>query len=101
VGITHTRHWASDEDEDEDEMGNEVTVTETVTIAFTSLTLEAMLVATPAPNVAIVFGPYLDLGLGGGSESETTPDVDPTEITTENDLTYTSYGVSAGIALVF
>lgn len=96
AGITHSVYWASQEDED----GGE-TVEATQTLQFTELSLEGMVAVTPAPNVAIIFGPYLDLGLTGSLVTETDPDQSPPGFETDTDWKYTSFGITGGIALVF
>ncbi len=95
AGVTHSIYWASQEDDS----GTE-TVEVTQTLSFTDLTLEGMVAVTPVPNVAIVFGPYLDLGLTGSVVVESEPDPNP-GVETDTDWKYTSYGLTAGISLVF
>jgi hypothetical protein len=99
AGITYSRYWSSEEVDTIDEMGNDVTVDQTATLSYTDLTIEGMLAVTPTPNFAIVFGPFLDLGLGGSLKSETDPDVgaNPEDI----DFNYTAFGITGGIAVVF
>lgn len=80
--------------------GVETTVTSEATISFTELSLELLFVASPVPHAAFVFGPYLDYGLSGDAETEQSPStavVDEPDI----DIDYTSYGIVAGLALVF
>jgi hypothetical protein len=96
AGITYSRYWASDEIETTDAMGNTDTVDVTITASYTDLTIEGMLAVTPVPYFAIVFGPYADIGLGGSLNSESDPGADE-----ENDLNYTSFGITGGIAAVF
>lgn len=96
AGLTHTVYWASEEDDDGPE-----TVETSQTLQFTDLTLEGMVAVTPVPNVAIVFGPFLDLGLTGSVSTETTPDQTPSGFESETDWKYTSFGITGGIALVF
>lgn len=95
LGFTYSNYWTSAEDEAADG----TTVEETTTLSFGNLTIEGMLAFTPVPNVAIVFGPFLDLGLFGSVTNESEPD--PTPIDTETDLKYTSFGITSGIAVVF
>jgi hypothetical protein len=97
AGITHSVYWVSEEND----VGGGETVTTKQTLFFTDLTLEGMIAATPVPNVAIIFGPYLDLGLAGGVTTETQPDQTPSGFETDTDWNYTSYGLTAGIAVVF
>jgi hypothetical protein len=97
AGITHSVYWASEEND----LGGGETETTKLTLFFTDLTIEGMVAVTPAPNVAIIFGPYLDLGLAGGVTSETQPDQTPSGFESDTDWNYTSYGLTAGIALVF
>jgi hypothetical protein len=59
------------------------------------LVLDPMLVVTPLPHVGLLVGPSLNFGLAGTEES---PDA-PAGGTFTN--TWSSYGVSAGIALLF
>jgi hypothetical protein len=101
LGITYSNYWASQEDEGIDDMGNTVTVDETTTLTFTDLTLEGMVAFTPAPNVAIVFGPFLDLALFGSVVNESEPDLSPPGVVQDTDFKYTSFGVTGGIAVVF
>jgi hypothetical protein len=101
LGITYSNYWASAEDEGVDDMGNEITVEETTTLSFMDLTIEGMFAYTPVPNVAIVFGPFLDLGLFGSVVNESEPDTSPPGFEVETDFKYTSYGLTGGIALVF
>lgn len=96
AGITYSNYWASAEDE-----GPDGTVEETITLTFTDLTIEGMLAVTPAPNVAIVFGPFVDLALFGSYATETEPDTTPSGVSTDIDFKYTSFGLTGGIALVF
>ena len=96
AGITYSRYWATSEDEVIDGMGNTTTVDQTVTLSYTDLTIEGMLAVTPTPSFAIVFGPFLDLGLGGSIDEENDPGADD-----EADFTYTSFGITGGIAVVF
>lgn len=96
AGITYSNYWASGEDE-----GLDGPVEETTTLTFTDLTIEGMLAVTPAPNVAIVFGPFLDLALAGSVVTETEPDTTPSGVVTDTDFKYTSFGLTGGIALVF
>lgn len=96
AGITHTVYWASQED---DSGIDPVEVKQT--LFFTDLTLEGMVAVTPVPNVAIIFGPYLDLGLAGAVVTEFEPDTSPSGVEQDTDYTYTSYGITGGIALVF
>jgi len=100
AGITHSIYWASAEDQTIDDEGNEITVEETQTLSFTELTLEGMVAVTPVPNVAVIFGPFLELGLTGSVVTESTPDPNP-GVEQDVDWKYTSYGLTGGIAVVF
>ncbi len=97
VGFSYARYGIHDEDEDP---GPPAVTTETdVSITTTNLTLEFMMAVTPLPNVAILFGPIADIGVGGSSETEQDPpDPTPPE---DVDVTYTAFGLSAGLGVVF
>jgi hypothetical protein len=69
------------------------------TFSTTNFSLEVLVAASPVPHTAIVFGPFLDLPLGGSSETERTPS-DPTFTNPDDDVSYTAYGLVAGLALV-
>jgi hypothetical protein len=64
-----------------------------------ALTLEVPLVIAPSPHAAITVGPTLDLGLSGGSESETT--TANTTVTTKTDHKATDIGLQAGLTIAF
>jgi hypothetical protein len=95
AGITHSTFSASQEAD-----GDVGPVAVTQTLFHTDLTLEGMVAVTPVPNVAIIIGPYLDLGLAGAVVTEFDPDQSP-GAESDTDWTYTSYGITGGIALVF
>ena len=71
-----------------------------ITISIMDVTVEGLLAVTPVPNVAILFGPFVDIGVGGSVDIEQSPP-DPTPSTTETDVNYTTFGLTAGIGLVF
>ena len=99
LGFTYARYSSHEEDETGGPMP---TVEETdVTLTMTDINLEFMMAVTPVPNVAILFGPFVDIGLGGGVDVEVTPPGPDDPTTTEIDVTYTSFGFSAGIGIVF
>lgn len=100
AGVTYSRYGISEEDQDTDPMGQPVTVERTQVLSLIDVTLEFMMAVTPAPNVALLFGPFADIGVGGSVSEESSPDFDTTP-DPEQKLTYTSFGLSAGIALVF
>ena len=60
-----------------------------------ALVVDPMLVVTPLPHVGILVGPSLNIGLTGGQDQPSAP---PGQ-TFSN--TWSSYGVSGGIALLF
>lgn len=60
------------------------------------LVLDPMLVVSPIPHVGLLLGPQLDFGLTGGVTLTTNGRESP-----ELDHTRSSYGVSAGVALLF
>jgi hypothetical protein len=64
-----------------------------VELTSVDLVLDPMLIITPVPHAGILIGPSLNIGLSGAANG----------ITTEVDLTnkFSSYGLSAGIALLF
>jgi hypothetical protein len=64
-----------------------------------AFTLEVPLVIAPSPNAAITVGPTLDLGIGGGSKSETT--LAGTTVTNESDHKATDIGLQAGLTIAF
>lgn len=100
AGLSYARYSIHEEDEDTDGMGNPITVEREVTMSLTDITLEFMMAVTPFPNVAILFGPFADIGVGGSVETETTPD-EPDDSPTEIDAKYTSFGLTAGLGTVF
>jgi hypothetical protein len=69
------------------------------TFSTTNFSLEVLVAASPVPYTAIVFGPFLDLPLSGSSETERTP-ADPAFTNPDDDVSYTAYGIVAGLALV-
>jgi hypothetical protein len=66
------------------------------TADFTDVSLEFMAVALPVPHVAILFGPFIDLPLGGGTKT-----VDPGVTQPDSTLSYLSFGITAGVAAYF
>jgi hypothetical protein len=96
LGVTYSNYWASEENDVLDE-----TIESTTTLSFMDLTIEGMFAFTPVPNVAIVFGPFLDFGLFGSVATETEPDQTPPGVEQDTDFKYTSFGITGGIALVF
>jgi hypothetical protein len=60
------------------------------------LVLDPMLVISPIEHVGLLFGPQLDFGLTGSVQSKSGGQDRP-----ELDFTRSSYGVSAGLALMF
>jgi hypothetical protein len=97
VGFMYANYGVHVEDT---EPGPPPVTTETdVTVTMTDLTLEFMMAVTPVQNVAILFGPFADIGLGGSSSVEEDPP-DPTPPNDE-DVTYTAFGFSAGLGVVF
>jgi hypothetical protein len=94
-GVTYTNYrMARDADQVD---GSTVEVTSS--IDFTDVSLEVMVVASPVPNFAILFGPYVDIPLGGGTKYTVDGEEDPDR--PEVDLSYLSYGVTAGIGGYF
>ncbi len=72
--------------------------TETVgTVDFTDVSIELMAVALPVPHVAVLFGPFLDLPLGGGSKTVVAGVEQPNPAS----LSYLSFGVTSGVAAYF
>ena len=66
---------------------------ESVTQRAVDLVVDPMLVVTPLPHVGLTMGPSLNVGLGGDLRSN-APNLDV-------DATSSSYGLSAGLALLF
>jgi hypothetical protein len=64
---------------------------------FTDVSIEVMGVALPVPHVAILFGPFLDLPLGGGTKTVNNGVEQPNPAS----LSYLSSGISAGLAVYF
>jgi hypothetical protein len=64
---------------------------------FTDVSIEFMAAALPVPHVAVLFGPFLDLPLGGGSKLVTAG----TESAIHPSLSYLSFGITAGLAAYF
>lgn len=81
--------------------GVETNQTQEVTYSFVTGTLELMFLASPIEGGAISFGAFADLPLGGETDAEEDPE-DPLDPTPEPaDLSLLSYGVVAGLALMF
>jgi hypothetical protein len=91
AGITYVWAGASDTDD----MGNSAEASEN----RLALTLEVPLVIAPSPHAAITVGPTLDLGVSGGSETETT--IASTTVTRKENHKATDIGLQAGIAIAF
>ena len=70
-----------------------------VSISFLDLSAEFMLAFTPSDSAAILVGPYVDFGLGGSLEVDSTP-ANPAVDDLEADAKYTSFGLSVALALV-
>lgn len=69
------------------------------TSTFTELTLEGLLVITPVSHVGITAGPYLELPLGASYSEELNGD-DVTDGDGQ-DISYTSFGLWAGLCAYF
>jgi hypothetical protein len=89
-----TRLGLSSESEDFDDI-NGTTTKFTSTVTLVDLTLDPQLVFSPAPHVGITVGPTIDIGLSGTVENSGSGG------TVENDMTASSYGVTAGLAALF
>lgn len=77
------------------------TQTNTATFTTTTATLELQFVAEPVEGAGITFGAFADLPLGGEAEAESDPE-DPLNPSPDpSDLSLTSYGIVAGVALLF
>jgi hypothetical protein len=81
--------------------GMETTQTNTVTISTTTATLELLFLAKPMEGAGITFGAFADLPLSGGTEAESDPE-DPADPPPDSaDVSLTSFGVVAGVAVIF
>jgi hypothetical protein len=75
--------------------------TRETTLTFTQATLELLFLASPLEGGAITSGAYADLPLGGESATEIDPR-DPVDPEPEAlDMSLVSYGLVAGVALMF
>ena len=92
-GITYVNYRVTEEDTDS--QGNRSTYK--ASADFTSFSLELMAVALPVPHFAILFGPFLDLPLGGSTKITEDGVVRPNS----PKLSYWSVGASAGLAGYF
>lgn len=70
------------------------TVERTTTVHFINLALEAMLYISPMKHFAILVGPYGEIGLGGGTKSESDA---PGSTTTKRDAKMNSFGGTVGV----
>ena len=76
-------------------------VTTTTTSDGTALTIDPQIVILPADHVGLTIGPAIDVGLGGSTETKTTPA--PTSLASPPaaDSKISSYGAAAGLLVFF
>jgi hypothetical protein len=85
LGIEYTNYSISDEESDSSS-----------SLSFLEASVEALFAVSPVPHFAFVFGPYLELPMTSSVSYDGPGSTDP-----DVDLSYLSYGVTAGIAGVF
>ena len=94
-GITRLSINVEDKDVDPN---NGTTITTEQTTTLVDLSLDPQLVISPVPHVGLTVGLSLDIPLSGTAEASGG---EFTTATREEDITASSYGVTAGLALIF
>lgn len=85
LGIEYTNYNVSNDDTDAE-----------TSLSFLEASVEALFAVSPVPHFALVFGPYLELPMMASVSYDGPGSTDP-----DVDLSYLSYGITAGIAGVF
>ncbi len=93
AGITYTNYRMTEEETDSDG----IQTTYKASLDFTTASLEVMAAAIAVPHFAFLFGPFLDLPLGGSTKAT----IDGTSQRDAPKLRYWSVGLSVGVAGYF